>query len=869
MSKIKLFQHTFSQKYNREIFVKNVFSQIFKKKFISQTESYQNFSENDKKFFQKVEILGKIESLNIFCYEILLQNNVKTSENYFLMQQFLKKMLNSEKFAFIIFLSPSNCDSYEFSFLTKNFFEVKKNSFLLGKNEKINIPAEKFVLLCKEKNISPEKISEIFSVEKLNKEFFTEFKNYYENFVNSIAHFEKNEKKVNYFVKNLLLKIIFRYFLQKKTFHFKKNLIFSQHFENLIPQFFDFLNIFPFSVNENSANEKIFAINPEILSYIFENLLENNKKKGTFYTSKEIVQYLSQESLIEYLFSNIKNCEKKVFENLIRKKNAENLSFENLEKIEKLLDEVKIFDPSLGSGAFSIGLLQEIFYLKEFFAFLKNEKPNCSEIKKNIIENSIFGIDIEKMAVQIAKLRLFLSAKSEKMNFKIENGNFLSKKINGKFDIVLGNPPFYRISKMAAREKQIIEKQNFETFAKTGDIYCLFYEKGNFLLKNNGVLSFITSNKWMRAGYGKKLREYFIKNTNPLKIIDFGGNKIFESATVDTNILIFQKTKFFESQTFACYVKNNFAKRDNIAEYFEKNCVKTCNFSAENWVIAENILEKLREKIEKNGIPLKKFGIKTFFGIITGFNKAFIIDEKTRNNLIKIDSKSFDVIKPILRGKDIEPYFYEFANLWLISVKNGWTNKYRKNENAETFFEKTYPAIYEYLKNVGENIPEKQRKGLYKRYAQGDYWWELRSCGYYDSLESEKIVWQRVTQQPKFSFVPSEFYLLDSTAFIVANLFSKFLLAILNSKVIAFYVEQVVPKYGEVAYRLANQFVEIFPIPQVSEEEQKNLIKIVEKIISKKRNNEKTEYLEKKIDKIIYKFYHLTDAEIKIIEKNF
>jgi hypothetical protein len=234
-----------------------------------------------------------------------------------------------------------------------------------------------------------------------------------------------------------------------------------------------------------------------------------------------------------------------------------------------------------------------------------------------------------------------------------------------EFDIVIGNPPYVQMQKDGGRLAKLYAKENYQTYERTGDIYCLFYERGYHLLKNKGVLCYITSNKWMRAGYGTSIRNFFANNTNPIQLIDFAGQKIFEAATVDTNILLFSKDKN-QHQTLSCVVKER--GLNNLSGYFRQNASKSSFNLNQSWVILSPIEQRIKEKIEAVGTPLKDWNINIYRGILTGYNEAFIIDGKKKDELIAEDPKSAEIIRPILRGRDIKRYRYEFADLYLIAT---------------------------------------------------------------------------------------------------------------------------------------------------------------------------------------------------------
>lgn len=215
---------------------------------------------------------------------------------------------------------------------------------------------------------------------------------------------------------------------------------------------------------------------------------------------------------------------------------------------------------------------------------------------------------------------------------------------NGGFDIVIANPPYVQLQKDNGKLANELQNQGYETFARTGDIYCIFYEKAIDLLKDKGVLCFITSNKWMRAGYGEKLRGFLAENCNPIKLIDFAGNKIFESATVDVNILLASKEKNV-GETLAVTIDDGCT--NNLSDYLKQHYTKLFFSNSHNWVILHKDELIIKNKINDHGIPLSKWKININRGILTGYNKAFIIDETTKNILIESDPKSAELIRPL------------------------------------------------------------------------------------------------------------------------------------------------------------------------------------------------------------------------------
>ena len=348
------------------------------------------------------------------------------------------------------------------------------------------------------------------------------------------------------------------------------------------------------------------------------------------------------------------------------------------------------------------------------------------------------------------------------------------------FDIVIGNPPYVQLQKDSGKLAKDFEKCGYETFTRMGDIYSLFYEKGFNLLKKEGNLIYITSNKWMKTGYGKLTRKFFTEKTQPLILIDFAGQQIFETATVDTNILQLKKT-VNRKPTKACIVEEKW--KTSLTSYVETNTVESEFIKDDAWVILNPIEQKIKAKIDKYGIPLSEWDININFGIKTGYNEAFIIDEATKDKLISQDSKSAEIIRPILRGRDVKKYFFENNGLFLIYVPWHFPLNHKDIQGysieAEISFREDYPAIYKHLKNYKKELSSRNQMETNIRYE----WYALQRFGskYMDDFSKQKIVWSRLTRISKYN--PTDFpifftstrnlFVLDSLCMITGSQYGK------------------------------------------------------------------------------------------------
>ena len=725
--------------------------------------------------------------------------------------------------------------------------------------------------------------------------------------------------------------------------------------EGLIP----LLSRYNFTIEENSSQETQVALDPELLGNVFENLLgafneetreSARKESGSFYTPREIVDFMVDESLKSYLNTDIITDEQQFVEILFKNEDLSNEEQKILEnktlckKISEKLHQIKIIDPACGSGAFPMGVLSRMVELLDKLD-IENQKSHY-DLKLHLIEECIYGVDIQSIAAQISKLRFFISliVEQEKMDFSKENygvhtlpnletkfvtantlinarkqkesfsslfdlaisnikeslvetrkAHFYAKNSHQKkllrekdealreelaqklqefgqansddaknfaewnpydqnasspffdmewmfgvedgFDIVIGNPPYIQLIKDGGKLAKMYENQGYQTFVRTGDIYSLFYEKGYQILKPKGVLAYITSNKWMRAKYGEATRKFFVEKTNPLQLIDLTKIKVFESATVDTNILIFAK----ENNSFSTkvYVVKDKEELKKLSDYIKQNGIEGCRFdSSESWVILSEIEQRIKAKIEAVGTPLKDWDINIYRGILTGYNEAFIIDKTKRNEILanckteEERQKTAEIIRPILRGRDIKRYGYYFADLYLINTHNGVKEKGIKRINIED-----YPAVKAHLDLF---YPQ-----LEKRADQGDTPYNLRNCAYIEDFSKQKIMYSEIVREPQFYLDNKGVFFAEATTFIMTGEHLEYLYHLLHSKIVTFFFKTFYAGggLGSDGYRYKKIFLEKLPIP-------KGIIDI---------NNGNN------IEKVVSQLYKLTEEEINYI----
>jgi len=423
------------------------------------------------------------------------------------------------------------------------------------------------------------------------------------------------------------------------------------------------------------------------------------------------------------------------------------------------------------------------------------------------------------------------------------------------FDVVIGNPPYMQLSKIK-EQGRFFEGTGFQTYSKGSDIYCLFYERANQVLKSNGILTFITSNSWLKAIYGDLLKKYFTEHMQPLNLLNIEDIQLFEEATVESNILTLLKKPMIASFP-VCNLGGDYSFGSSLEDYFNLNRFDYKVPESSEWIISNQKSTQLKQKIERSSKLLKDFNVTINFGIKTGFNNAFIIDEDKKNELTIQDDKNKEIIKPILRGRDLKMYSYEFSKCWLICTFPSFKIDIEQ-----------YPTIKSYFLKYGKERLE-QSGSKVGRKKTNNKWFETQdSISYWKDFEKPKIIWGEISDKPKFAFDDNNYY-PEATTFLMTGEKLKFLLAILNSKVSEWYFNQISTTTGMGTNRWKKYKIELLPIKMPTEIEEKNIESLVDKILSVKKNNPSadTSSLESEIDQMVYELYGLTEEEIRIVEE--
>ena len=788
------------------------------------------------------------------------------------------------------------------------------------------------------------------------------------------------------------------------------------------------LNGYKFTITESTPVEQEIALDPELLGHVFENLLASynpetgesaRHQTGSFYTPRPIVDHMVDETLKAYLVDAL--CQRLPQTSKADTQAGLDILFAYTEKTHAFtgsecnalitaIDACNILDPACGSGAYPMGILHKlVFVLGKLDPH--NEKWRQRQISKAqeiedvearesaiqainndfahnaldygrklyLIENCIYGVDIQPIAIQIAKLRFFISLicdqkthndktrnlgirplpnletkfvaansllglnlppnlslfqnpdviRLEKQLEQVRHRYFsaqtrqakrdLQKKdrdltqkiiqmlkvddfgnedvyrriawnpydhhnvadffdpakmfgpaLEGGFDIVIGNPPYVRIQKFGAAQKQAWQAQHYSTYAATGDVYCLFYERGVRLLKSGGQLSYITSNKWMRAGYGEQLRKFLSRDVETASVMDFGMAQNFGAATTYTCIVhVIKRNR--QQPTLACYVTDDMAAMREPGVYFSNHAVSRIDLGGEPWVLLSAERYRIKQTVEAQGVPLEKWHIQINYGIKTGYNEAFYITTEQRNDFIAEDPKCKDLIVPLLRGRDVYRYGTEWTELddekWMINTHNG----IKELELPPINVQRDYPVLWRHLQNY--------QSKLESRLDQGDHWANLRNCAYLNEFKKPKIIYPNMTKYLPFYYDSTDGFYGNQKCFIITTEEESlpYLTATLNSTVFRCCFKDSFPELLGSTYELSKIFFEKIPIKKPTAQQARffeSLVPMVQatKAIAQRQPDSRLDmaagFLEEIIDACVMEVYfptHMAEKDLNLI----
>ncbi|EAJ1568491.1 class I SAM-dependent DNA methyltransferase [Campylobacter jejuni] len=537
------------------------------------------------------------------------------------------------------------------------------------------------------------------------------------------------------------------------------------------------------------------------------------------------------------------------------------ISFKNFCFADKFKKEMKSFNDKCEK------------YSKKYGNFLAVDDENLKFfVSANL---TLFDFDEKEATKEFANLKkeydnIFNLESNHPFEWRFEFPEILDDDGNFKgFDLIIGNPPYIRQEELKELKPHLAK--NYKVYKGTSDIYTYFYELGFNVLKENGILSFITSNKYTRAGYGEALREFLLKNVKVLEYTDLNGIKVFDSATVDTSILCFEKSKSKDNKFKYLALSNEILKTCayDIGLYKDYAEFSQNSLSKESFTFSDENTSALKAKIERIGTPLKEWqGLNIYRGILTGYNEAFIITTEKRNEILANckdeaeKERTAKLIRKMLRGRDIKRYSYEWAGLWVINTHNGYKNQ--NGEKVEAINIKHYPSLKKHFDEFYPQLEKRADKGLTP--------YNLRNCAYIEEFEKEKIVYPCImAKEPCFSYETSFAFAMAPANIITSNSdILKYILAFLNSDFIYLMLRKFYMG-GGIEGELKTNNLEKLPIPKINSKNQKladELINLVDEILKAKEQdkNANTQELENKINSLVYKLYNLTEEEIKIIE---
>ncbi|MHB1107702.1 MAG: Eco57I restriction-modification methylase domain-containing protein [Lutibacter sp.] len=624
---------------------------------------------------------------------------------------------------------------------------------------------------------------------------------------------------------------------------------------------------------ENSLNE-IESVNAEIEGSDFDKQKSKRKKDGVFYTPKYITKYIVENTIGKLCIEKKEELGFKEEEYYKSRKGRQQVTLENLiailDSYRAWLLKLTICDPACGSGAFLNQaldfLIKEHRYIDELKAQLLGGGLVFSDIENTILENNIYGVDLNEESVEIAKLSLWLRTAQPKrklndLNSNIKCGNSLidSKAVagdkafnwqqefphifsKGGFDVVIGNPPYVNLERM--KEVSLaIEKMGYETYNKRGDLYILFVEKGFNLIKEKGIISYIMPNKWLQAGYGKNLREYFLTK-ELIKLIDFGDLQIFEGATTYPCIFIAKNNKPKANFSVSVLKSTNSFDFDTIvtssAETFE-----TTQFSGDTWVISSNKDIELLERLKNNFKSLSEtINGQVNYGIKTGLSEAFFIDREKRDSLIKKDKTADSILFPFVKGRDLNKWQKPTVDNYLIGTFPSL------NLDIDNF-----TSIKEHLLSFGkEKLEQNGLKGSRKK--TNNNWFETQdTISYWKEFSKPKIMYQVFQVKPCFIFDEQNLYCNNSMWIIPTD--NKALLGVLNSKMGWWLITKYCTQIQNGCQLIWKYFGQI-PIPKLSNS---NLTISVENIIS---SNEKLQEISQKFQRSLERKFELETLPKKL-----
>ena len=586
-----------------------------------------------------------------------------------------------------------------------------------------------------------------------------------------------------------------------------------------------------------------------------DKLTSRRKKEGAFYTPAFITRYIVEQALGSVLSERFEQL-RQLHESSAKAAGKSALADPTVYDLDKLkkaqrdalvkfweawqdeLGKVRVLDPACGSGAFLIEAFDQLHMVYEISNDRLKELRGSRSLfdpDRQILQHNLFGVDLNEEAIEICRLSLWIKTAARgkvltSLDHTIRVGNSVISDIavhpraldwqaafpevfaDGGFDVVVGNPPYVRQEWISLFKPYL--QANYSSFHGMADLYVYFYELGLRVLRAGGRLSFVVTNKWMKAGYAEPLRRFFSETAWTESVIDFGHAKqIFEDADVFPSIIVLRKpTQEPRPETLrVCSIPRETLRVDDLSQQIADEGFKmpAAQLNSDAWQIEPSSVSKLMAKIAAQGVALSAFvGSKPLTGIKTGFNEAYLIDTATKTALVKSDPRCANIIRPYVRGADIGRWTNLPGGYWMIAMKSSGDFKWPWSDlteaEAERVFATEYPSIYQHMKSY--------EASLRKRQDQGRFWWELRSCAYWDRFNPIKIFYQLIQFHPCFAFDDNGVLGNNKTAFIQSS--DLYLIAVLNSPLMWWHNWRFLPHMKDEALAPNPTVLESIPIAE-------------------------------------------------------
>jgi Eco57I restriction-modification methylase len=592
--------------------------------------------------------------------------------------------------------------------------------------------------------------------------------------------------------------------------------------------------------------------------------VSRRKREGAFYTPAYITRYIVEQALGGVLrdrFETLRRAHVGKAKGTVRSVMADPAAYDldslNAPQREALLAfwldwqlelaSIRILDPACGSGAFLIEAFDQLHAEYQHTRDRVQELRGFAELfdlDRKILQENLYGVDLNDEAVRIAQLSLWIktAVKGKELTsldhtLRVGNSIVADPTIDprafdwqaqfpevfrpepgvGGFDVVIGNPPYIRQEWLSPIKPYL--QSRYAAYHGMADLYVYFYELGLSLLKPGGRLSYVVTNKWMKAGYGEPLRKLFADRAWVESVVDFGHAKqIFQDADVFPSIIVVRRPDdaaggLVPETTRVCAIPREQLRIDDLSVQIAKEGaeVDRRRLSAGAWSLEPEAVNRLLDKIRSRGVPLTEYaGVKPLMGIKTGLNDAFLIDTATRTLIVQSDPGAQDIIRPYLRGQDIGRWSPAWAGLWMIALKSSgdhpwpWANA---GDEAEALFRESYRGLHAHLKPFED--------ALRKRQDQGRYWWELRACAYWREFQKPKLIYQEIQFHPWYAFDGTGSLANNKTFFLASG--DLYLLGLLNCPLMWWHNHRYLPHMKDEALTPVAFLVEKLPIAMPSE----------------------------------------------------